>query len=168
MITLVLGGARSGKSGFANRLANEMADKQNWPVTFIATAEAFDEGMQARINKHQQERTAFNWQVIEAPIDLTHALLSIPRNQVILIDCLTLWLNNLIYYEKITEIPYFLDLLEKRQNIILVSNELGQGVLPTDKASREFIDQAGLLNQKIATIADNVYFVTAGIAQQLK
>lgn len=168
MITLVLGGARSGKSGFANRLANEMADKQNCPVTFIATAEAFDEGMQARINKHQQERAAFNWQVIEAPTDLTHTLLSIPRNQVILIDCLTLWLNNLIYYQKMTEIPSFLDLLEKHQNIILVSNELGQGVLPADKTSREFIDQVGLLNQKIATIADKVYFVTAGIAQQLK
>lgn len=172
MITLVLGGARSGKSRFAEQLAEQISEKIAKPVTYIATAEPFDDGMKARIAKHQSERQQRNWQTLEAPTALAAAIKSVGDNNVLLVDCLTLWLNNLIYYQKTHEITPFLqaidDNAETPRNVILVSNELGLGVLPADKASRAFIDQAGELNQQVASLADNVYFVVAGIAQKVK
>lgn len=164
MITLVVGGVRSGKSRFAETHVQTFAK----PVTYIATAEAFDDGMKERIDRHKKARCHFNWDVIEAPTALASAIQSVNTNHVILVDCLTLWLNNLIYYQKTAEIELFLNSLSVHNNIVLVSNELGLGGLPADKVSRDFIDQAGLLNQQIATLADEVYFVIAGLAQKIK
>jgi adenosylcobinamide kinase/adenosylcobinamide-phosphate guanylyltransferase len=162
-ITFVLGGARSGKSRFAENLIGAGA--------YIATAEARDSEMRARIDRHRDRRGP-SWRTIEAPLDLVGALAEADRTgNPVLVDCLTLWLSNLM--EAGRDIAGETDgliscLSGMRCPAVLVSNEVGQGIVPANELARRFRDQAGSLNQAVAALADRVYFVTAGIPAQLK
>jgi len=172
---LILGGARSGKS----RLAEERAERSGLEVLYIATAEADhssqDPEMAERIRHHRQQRPA-HWQTIEEPIRLADRLREVAaENRTILIDCLTLWLSNLLSGEVVdeerlsTEIGKLLELLPVLPGeIILVSNEVGQGIVPLGPLSRRFCDESGRLHQDIAKICDRVTFVTAGLPMKLK
>ncbi|UUM26515.1 bifunctional adenosylcobinamide kinase/adenosylcobinamide-phosphate guanylyltransferase [Acinetobacter colistiniresistens] len=169
MLQLILGGARSGKS----RLAEQIAKDTGLSVIYIATAQALDAEMQQRIAHHQQQRPA-HWQVLEEPIYLADQLLQCDQaNQVILVDCLTLWLSNLLLAEdpdfqsqqmqKLFEV-----LVQLKSQIILVSNETGLGVVPMGEISRRFVDEAGRLHQTLGQLADKVVFCVAGFPMILK
>ena len=164
--SLVLGGARSGKSAYAESLIENAGGG-----FYIATSEALDDEMKARIAAHR-ERRGDDWQTLEEPILLQHALLSIKgRGKPALVDCLTLWLSNLMELEKNVEaeINGLCALVEDLDYpVVFVSNEVGQGIVPDNALARQFADSAGLMNQKIAAVAENVVLVTAGIAQKLK
>lgn len=169
MKTLILGGVRSGKSRLAERLASE----SELSVIYIATATALDEEMQARIETHRTHRPG-HWLVIEEPVQLAAAL-----NQhaamgcCILVDCLTLWLTNLLMdkdttvYEREREaILAALPLLQGE--IIMVSNETNMGVMPVGELSRVYCDEAGKLHQSLAQICDRVILTVAGLPHVLK
>ncbi len=166
-VTLVMGGARSGKSSFAQRLAEDCDSD----LVYIATAQAFDAEMTERITRHQSDRGP-RWQTIECPLDLSDALaLHQGNGRIILVDCLTLWLSNLMLGDHdIAEATSKLTTVLKNAagTVILVSNEVGQGIVPDNVLARTFRDEAGWLNQTIARAADEVWFVTAGLAQRLK
>jgi adenosylcobinamide kinase/adenosylcobinamide-phosphate guanylyltransferase len=160
-IIFVLGGARSGKSRFAESLCHA-------PRTYIATAQAFDDEMIRRIAQHQSDRGKA-WQTLEAPLDLVGTLSKAKGD--VLLDCLTLWLNNLLMAEK--DVQTSLDVLLaqlqiNQQKLVIVSNELGLGLVPEDGLSRRFRDLHGLMNQQVAAIADCVVFTVAGIPQVIK
>lgn len=176
-VTLVLGGARSGKSSFAEGfvMSARQASSTNI-IHYIATAEAFDEEMKARIEHHQKRRNNL-WVEHEVPLHLQQILSSFNENDIVLVDCLTVWLNNVIYIERasITDdalslrVDQLVDCLrETKANIVLVSNEVGMGIVPLGKETRLFVDYAGWMNQKIAAIAQRVILVTAGIPLALK
>jgi adenosyl cobinamide kinase/adenosyl cobinamide phosphate guanylyltransferase len=160
----VLGGARSGKSRLAEGLF-----AGNPPVwTYIATAQAFDAEMAERIAAHRARRDE-RWMTVDAPLALAEALDR--THGPALIDCLTLWLTNLILGEQALE-PAFRDLeaaLSRRQSLtVLVSNEVGLGLVPETPLGRKFRDEAGLLHQRLARIASHVTFVAAGLPLTLK
>jgi adenosylcobinamide kinase/adenosylcobinamide-phosphate guanylyltransferase len=166
-LTLVLGGARSGKSRHAESL---VAVSGANPV-YIATAESRDAEMAERIMRHRARRGGA-WRTVEAPLDLTAALKrDVTAETVALVDCLTLWLANLMAAERdiddeTTGLVAALRTLPA--SVVLVSNEVGQGIVPTNPLARRFRDHAGVLHQQIAAVADRVDFVTAGIAHRLK
>ena len=163
-ITLILGGARSGKSAFAESLMPAGVD-----VFYIATAEARDDEMTSRIATHQQRRGS-SWITIEAPLNLVDALSTLKQTPTLL-DCLTLWLSNLMEADRDIdqEIKHLTACLNEIPGpVVIVSNELGQGIVPDNALARRFRDHAGRLNQAVAAVADQVYFVTAGIPTQLK
>ena len=189
-ITLILGGARSGKSAYAEKLATE----SGLPVTYIATAQVYDDEFKQRVQYHKDRRPK-HWQLIEAPHYLAPALqtnapghplsnslreLDSPCNHAgatIIIDCLTLWLAQCICPECAPpegvdwahERTAFLELLPTLQgNIILVSNEVGMGIVPLGEINRQFQDEQGRLNQAVAGVADEVIFVAAGLPLKLK
>ena len=166
-VTLVLGGARSGKSRFAELLV----ETSGLGPVYIATGTAFDAEMRNRIEAHRNRRGPA-WRTIEAPIDLVGALRSedLPAS-CILVDCLTLWVNNLMVANGDietagNELVHTLD--ELKQPAVLVANEVGLGIVPDNAMARRFRDEAGRLNQKIAAVAANVYFVAAGLPVVLK
>lgn len=165
-VTLVLGGARSGKSRFAETLVSSTGS-----ATYIATAEARDDEMESRIAAHRDRRGPA-WQTIEAPLDLVGALQEAESlKSPVLLDCLTLWLSNLMEAQRDIEqetegLVSCLSAL--RGPVVLVSNEVGQGIVPANALARRFRDLAGTLNQTIAACADRVFFVTAGLPAQLK
>ena len=168
-ITLVTGGSRSGKSKHALELAASYNNK-----AFIATAEATDDEMRARIERHRRERDP-SFRTWEEPIDLVVALKSLPGNtEVAVVDCLTVWLGNLFYREKINnetcpEIEAFLGILQAPPcHLILVTNEVGMGVIPADTATRLFRDTAGSINQILAELAHEVIFSVSGIPMRIK
>ncbi len=182
MINLVLGGARSGKSRYAETLAEGLATN----VTYMATASADDDEMQKRISHHQNSRPS-HWALIEEKFLLSEVLnrlfaqlkIAETRQQhVIMIDCLTLWLSNWLcridqnqatMAQWDSEKKQFLKQLSKAPiPIILVSNEVGSGIVPMGALSREFVDQAGWLNQAVAKLADQVTLVVAGLPMPLK
>lgn len=169
MIQLVLGGARSGKSRYAEGLATETQGS----LFYVATATAGDDQMQARIAHHQQSRPQY-WQLIEEPFYLGKLLREHNQSgQTLLIECMTLWLSNwLCTHEQaawIEEKEQFMDaLLASKANIIIVSNEVGSGIIPMGTLSRDFVDQAGWLNQSLARIASRVSLVIAGCALPIK
>lgn len=169
MLQLILGGARSGKS----RLAEQTAISMQLAVTYVATAQALDSEMQSRIAHHQNQRPA-HWSLIEEPLFLAKTLQKIDRpNQIILVDCLTLWLTNLLLLDDQNvqefECEQLLKVLPKLQSeIILVSNETGLGVVPLGEISRRFVDEAGRLHQVLGQIADKVMFCVAGFPMILK
>ncbi|TDX97902.1 bifunctional adenosylcobinamide kinase/adenosylcobinamide-phosphate guanylyltransferase [Thiohalophilus thiocyanatoxydans] len=169
MQQLILGGVRSGKSRHAQQLAQE-SDK---PVTLIATATAGDEEMLERIRRHQQERPA-HWQVIEEPLALSAALQqSDDPGAIVLVDCLTLWLTNLLLEEDSHRLEQEQDNLLAclpllQADLLLVSNEVGQGIIPADPLSRRFADETGRLHQRLARACDRVTMITAGLPQTLK
>ncbi|MBA4040474.1 MAG: bifunctional adenosylcobinamide kinase/adenosylcobinamide-phosphate guanylyltransferase [Sphingobium sp.] len=167
-VVLVLGGARSGKS----RIAQEMAEAEAGPLTFVATAEVFDAEMADRIARHKVDRGE-RWTLVEAPIDLPPVLATEQtQNATTLVDCLTIWLGNLMHYERdidaaIDDIAAVLQ-QPRRHPLYIVSNEVGQGIVPDNATARSFRDHAGRLNQRVAGVAQKVIFVTAGIPQTLK
>jgi adenosylcobinamide kinase / adenosylcobinamide-phosphate guanylyltransferase len=166
-VTLVLGGARSGKSGYAERLVASAAAR----ATYCATAEAKDEEMRARIAAHRARRGA-NWRTVEAPLALAEALAAAPPGDYpILVDCLTLWLSNLLCAGRPVE-PEWAALLAALRRasgpVVLVANEVGMGLVPDNPLGRRFRDLAGRLNQEIAAFADRVVFVAAGLPLVLK
>lgn len=169
MLQLILGGARSGKS----RLAEQTAKETSLSVIYIATAQALDTEMQQRIAHHQQQRPA-HWQVLEEPIYLADRLLQCDQaNQLILVDCLTLWLTNLLLAEdpalQQQQMQKLFEVLPQLQSqIILVSNETGLGVVPMGEISRRFVDEAGRLHQTLGQLANKVMFCVAGFPMILK
>ncbi|WP_375196438.1 bifunctional adenosylcobinamide kinase/adenosylcobinamide-phosphate guanylyltransferase [Sphingobium sp.] len=164
---LVLGGARSGKSGYAQRRCEAFPGR----LAYIATAQAFDTEMEARIARHQGERGE-RWLTIEAPMDLTDAIWrAASLADVILVDCLTLWLSNLLLAEH--------DLAAERTGlidavqgcpvpVILVANEVGLSIVPDNALARRFRDEAGWLNQAVAAACREVVMVAAGLPLTLK
>jgi len=168
---LVLGGCRSGKSSHALELAKQIpGDKK----IFIATCVPFDKEMKQRIVHHQKERSQ-SWSTVEAPVLLPRAIMENSRKKnVILVDCLTLWINNLLLetddQENIAEnIRQLTEVLKKTQcPVILVSNEVGTGIVPENRLARLFRDSAGLANQKVAACSDRVIWMVAGIPVKIK
>ena len=169
MMQLILGGARSGKS----RLAEQTAKDSGLAVIYIATAQAFDVEMQDRIHHHQAQRPG-HWTVIEEPLYLANCLIELDQpNQVILVDCLTLWMSNLLMHEnpelQMQQCQHLLDILPiLESDVILVSNETGLGVIPMGEISRKFVDESGRLHQQLGQIADKVVFCVAGFPMILK
>jgi len=167
-LTFVLGGARSGKSRFAARLAALSAR-----VVFVATAEPLDAEMKARIARHRRSRPR-SWRTIEAPRDLAAAIVSVRGLQLLLVDCLTLYVSNLVCAGA-TEARVLADvrralraLARRRASAILVANEVGLGIVPASPLARRFRDIAGLVNQEVAVAADQVYIMHAGIPVMIK
>jgi adenosylcobinamide kinase/adenosylcobinamide-phosphate guanylyltransferase len=161
---LITGGVKSGKSSFALKLCRNYDKK-----LFVATAEAFDSGMKERIKRHQQERKDLGFSLIEESTDL-HKIVTEKSHEFdyILIDCITLWVNNLIYYSKDIEeySQKFTQAIETAQNVIIVTNETGLGIMPENTLAAKYIDNLGIINQKIARVCDEVYLMISG--QKLK
>ncbi len=166
-MTLILGGARSGKSQHAEAL---VLATDATPI-YLATGAAHDDEMAERIRQHK-ERRGERWRTVEEPLDLADALQrEATPGKVVLVDCLTLWLGNLMGADRNIErdIAALLDILPSLSApIVLVSNEVGQGIVPDNALARRFRDLAGSMHQDLAAIADRVDFVTAGLAQRLK
>jgi adenosylcobinamide kinase/adenosylcobinamide-phosphate guanylyltransferase len=163
-LTLVLGGARSGKSRFAENLARQ----HGGPRSYIATAEAFDDEMRHRIAKHREQRAGDGWVTIESTLDPASVL---PRDGLVLLDCVTVWLGNLMHHGRDlrAEVAKLCAALEAcPAEVILVSNEVGLSIVPENAMARRFRDEQGLANQALAAIADNVYFIAAGLPLTLK
>lgn len=168
MISLIVGGARSGKS----RYALECGELSGQRLTFLATAQARDTEMTHRIEQHQRERDA-RWQLIEEPIHVASKLASFSDQDCLVIDCLSLWLSNCLCSADSscweTEKTQFITELEKSAaSIILVSNEVGLGVVPDNKLARQFIDESGWLHQRLAQLSNEVVMMHFGLAQILK
>ena len=164
---LVLGGARSGKSRTAQGLAEAASARR----IYIATAQAFDEEMRERIARHQAERDA-SWQTHNAPLELPEAIRAhTGPGRVVLVDCLTLWLSNLLLAER-DPVPetdrLVLAIAEAAGPLILVSNEVGHGIVPATPLGRVFRDEQGRLNQRMAEACDTAIFVAAGCPIVLK
>jgi len=166
--TLVLGGARSGKSAYAERLALET---RLAPI-YIATAEAFDDEMRERIARHRSDRLGGGWRTVEEPIDLPGAIRTATAvNSVVLVDCLTLWLSNLMLGGHDTGAAQraLLDAIAVATGpLIFVSNEVGLGLVPETPLGRAFRDAQGHLNQTVAAAAEHVVFIAAGLPLMLK
>jgi adenosylcobinamide kinase/adenosylcobinamide-phosphate guanylyltransferase len=165
-LTLILGGARSGKSAHAERLVAALPP----PWTYIATAEAYDDEMRERIAMHQTRRDE-RWRTIDAPLDLAGALESIAEGSAVLVDCLTLWLTNhmLAGHDLEAECRRLVEVLAKPGGAwFVVSNEVGLGIVPDNALARRFRDEAGRLNQRVAAVADHVILTVAGLPMQVK
>ena len=170
MRELILGGARSGKS----RLAEQRAADSGLAVTYIATSQALDGEMSSRIRQHRERRPA-DWALIEEPIELARVLReSANAERCLLVDCLTLWLTNLLMLEDearlIAEREALLEwpVCQLPGRIILVSNETGLGVVPMGELTRRYVDEAGWLHQAIAERCQRVVFTVAGLPMLLK
>lgn len=182
-LILVLGGARSGKSTFAERLAQD----SRRTVAFIATATASDDDMRQRIERHRGQRPT-EWSTIEEPLNLAFAVRqAASQADVLLLDCMTLWVSNwlftqgqiddtssviLPYYESVlAEINKLLaafSALDARKDLIIVTNEVGSGVVPAYTSGRLYRDVLGLVNQRLAAMADRVYLMVAGLGIDIK
>jgi adenosylcobinamide kinase/adenosylcobinamide-phosphate guanylyltransferase len=167
----VIGGCRSGKSSFALDQANRVKGKDKY---FIATSVPSDSEMEKRVEKHQKERGE-EWHTIEEPIRIYERINQYsPKAGVILVDCLTLWVSNLLFqsYDQAQidgAIKYLENSLEQCECLVfLVSNEVGTGIVPENMLARQFRDIAGFVNQRIAKIADKVVMTVAGIDVQIK
>ncbi len=171
-LTLITGGIRSGKSQYALELLRQRTPA---PKCFLATAQALDEEMKVRIARHRQERGG-DFFTFEEPLHLAEALERVQgQYDFILIDCLTLWVNNLLFYfsappEQIeNEIRSFLDVVRLgRAEIVFVTNEVGCGVVGENPLNRLFIEKLGRLNQELARLCDEVILLVAGIPNPLK
>jgi adenosylcobinamide kinase/adenosylcobinamide-phosphate guanylyltransferase len=178
MKILVTGGARSGKSGFAERYAAALGDSG----VYLATSETRDGEMEDRVRRHRErrEQAAFFAETVEEPLELAELLERLSgdgRGRVVLVDCLTLWLSNWLLRvehdrpeERLEEVIRRLNaaIASFRGTLLLVTNEVGDGVVPAYPLGRLFRDYAGLLNQRAAAVCDEVYLVTAGIPVELK
>ncbi|MBO0663549.1 bifunctional adenosylcobinamide kinase/adenosylcobinamide-phosphate guanylyltransferase [Jiella sp. MQZ9-1] len=166
-VTLVLGGARSGKSAFAERLV----EASGFAKVYIATGRAFDPEMEARIEDHRARRGS-GWRTVEAPLGLGAAIAAEARaSRVVLVDCLTLWLTNLMLEGR--DVPgegaaLVATLQRVAGPVVLVSNEVGLGIVPDNVMARDFRDHAGRLHQQIAAAAAQVFFVAAGLPLKMK
>lgn len=167
MKTLVLGGARSGKSRYAETLASQSSKE----IVYLATATSGDKEMSLRIDEHQRQRPD-SWSLIEEPLYLADVINTIRGEKCLLVDCLTLWLSNCLADEKV-DIEHRINELvgtvtKTKSDIILVSNEVGQGIVPMGELTRKFVDESGRLHQRLAQVCDRVVFVVAGLPQILK
>jgi adenosylcobinamide kinase/adenosylcobinamide-phosphate guanylyltransferase len=166
----VIGGCRSGKSSHALELAKQTSGKR----TFLATCVPYDDEMKERVSNHQKERSK-EWITIEAPVDLPGAIMEhATTSDVVLADCLTLWINNLLM-ENISQQEMVLEMNRLTRSIkdapatvILVSNEVGTGIVPENSLARLFRDSAGFVNQKVAAVANKVIWMVAGIPVCIK
>jgi adenosylcobinamide kinase/adenosylcobinamide-phosphate guanylyltransferase len=170
-IVFVIGGCRSGKSTYAMQTAEKVPAEQK---IFIATCVPQDDEMKRRVARHQKERSQ-NWVTVEAPLDLPEAILqNSRRGDVILVDCLTLWVSNLLMetgdQNKIEDtISQLIEALEKTAGpIVLVSNEVGAGIVPENRLARQFRDITGWVNQAVAKCANKVVWMVAGIPVTVK
>ena len=169
MKRLILGGVRSGKS----RLAEQYAQESGLAVTYIATATVQDDAMQQRIDHHRTHRPA-EWMLIEEPYRLAESLQQQARaDRFLLVDCLTLWLTNLLLLDDNTQLEQELRALQEilptlPGEIVLVSNETGLGIVPMGELCRRFCDEAGFLHQHLAQICDQVILTVAGLPHFLK
>ncbi|MEC4676734.1 MAG: bifunctional adenosylcobinamide kinase/adenosylcobinamide-phosphate guanylyltransferase [Nitrospirota bacterium] len=186
-IIFITGGARSGKTAFALRESSEIPGRK----AYIATAEVLDAEMKARVDKHRAERDS-GWDTYEEPLEIAGVINEIDdKYSVIVVDCLTLWLSNILHKTENINVENslpemqpgrgspedfireFTDRLKvpdtaKDVNLFIVSNEIGMGIVPGNRLARRFRDIAGFLNQEVAAIADDVYLVTAGIPVKIK
>lgn len=165
-LILVTGGARAGKSAFAQEWARALGDGQ---VSFIATAQALDDEMRQRIARHQAERPP-GWETLEEPLEVPYTL-SRAQGRVVLLDCLTLWVSNLMLAER-EVLPEVENLLAARaetgKTLLVVTNEVGMGIVPDNTLARRYRDLLGAANRRIAEEADVVYLLVAGIPLKLK
>jgi adenosylcobinamide kinase/adenosylcobinamide-phosphate guanylyltransferase len=166
-VILVLGGARSGKSAYAEGLAG----RHKGPKLYIATAQAFDNEMRGRIEHHRDKRAGDGWQTIEAPFEPARAIRDAGSKSFILLDCITVWIGNLLHKQipagpKVEELCA--ELAAATGTIVIVSNETGLGIVPDNAMARAFRDEAGRANQAIAALADEVVFIAAGLPLKLK
>lgn len=177
---LVIGGARSGKTRHALKLAESVAAERCAPVIYVATAEPGDAEMAERIARHRAERPP-TWRTIEAPRALAEALTRVATDTVIVIDCLTLWLSNALLQDFnearpsdelpcwIAECDALLRFLREFSGVaVMVSNEVGSGIVPVSALARRFQDEQGRLNQALAALCERVTWVVAGIAVPIK
>jgi len=165
-LTLLLGGARSGKS----RHAEELVERHPPLWSYIATAQAYDDEMVERIALHRFRRSA-GWQTIDAPDDPVTAVSGLPKGRPVLLDCLTLWLSNRMLADADIEAESYVlqaALLAHSGPVFVVSNEVGLGIVPENALARRFRDAQGRLNQAIAAQADAVIFMVAGISMKVK
>lgn len=166
-ISFVLGGARSGKSRFAEDCAAASGLQRH----YLATSQIFDQEMRERIDRHRLDRGP-DWMTHEEPLRLTETLLDLARaDRVILVDCLTLWVTNLMMAE--ADVDGEADRLAAALpscagRLIFVSNEVGLGIVPDNAMARAFRDHAGRLHQRIAAAADEVFFIAAGLSLRMK
>lgn len=173
MKELILGGVRSGKSRYAEGVAEQLQAQQGDTLCYLATATAGDREMESRIAHHQQQRSDA-WELIEEPIALASVLQAEAQaGRILLVECLTLWLTNLLVAEDESllqrERDHLLEVLPQLPGtILMVSNETGQGVVPMDALSRRFCDEAGRLHQQLAAECERVTWVVAGLPQPLK
>jgi adenosylcobinamide kinase / adenosylcobinamide-phosphate guanylyltransferase len=176
--TLILGGAKSGKSSFAQNMAEQAEESEQTgkpkELIFVATAEVGDEEMADRVMAHQADRGEC-WTTIEEPLAVAEVLAKGQTGQIYLVDCLTLWLSNHMAAalgddQTITaEISALVRAFEESPaSVIMVANEVGLGIVPQNKLARHFRDLAGRLNQHGAQVADEVYFIAAGLPLKLK
>jgi adenosylcobinamide kinase/adenosylcobinamide-phosphate guanylyltransferase len=168
-LTLVLGGARSGKSRHAAEAAHAVAVERGVTPVFIATATADDAEMAQRIERHRSDRGAA-WATIEAPLDLAGAVANLGTGDVAVIDCLTLWLSNSMASAEGHEARVEAlapSLAACRARLWIVSNEVGWGIVPDNALARRFRDEAGALHQAIAAVADETLLVVAGLSLRL-
>lgn len=170
-LVLVLGGVRSGKSSYALREAEKIGGEK----ALVATAEPLDDEMKERIAKHKTDRSGI-WDTIEEPLDIAETLERIKNHyNVVVIDCLTLWLSNLMgkWNEESNKIQVEMDKLAKScldfpGYLYLISNEVGMGIVPDNRLARRFRDRAGELNKQLAQVSDKVIFMHAGIPVTIK
>lgn len=165
-LTFVLGGARSGKS----RHAESLIESCDPPWHYLATAEAYDDEMRRRIAEHKARRGA-NWRTAEAPLDLAGTLEGLPDGSAVLVDCLTLWLTNVMLGGRDVEAECERlagALGRPRGRWVVVSNEVGLGIVPDNALARDFRDAAGKLNRMVAAAADDVLFMVAGLPMKVK
>jgi len=168
-IVFITGAVRSGKS----KLAVDLAKKSLRKIVFLASCVPLDEEMKERVAKHKQARPG-SWKTIEEPINAADVIKQAKADELVIFDCLTLWISNLmlkfdkeeLINEKIEGL--LLILQQTEAEVVIVSNEVGWGIVPENALARRFRDIAGLTHQKLAAISDEVYLVTAGLAQRLK
>ncbi len=175
-VILVTGGARSGKSGYAEKLAKSFPE----PRAYIATAPVIDQEMAARVARHKEQRKFDGWDTIEEELDLAGALGNAAAYDTVLVDCLTLWINNLMYAAEqcdntVSEDDIYHKCMQFKDacncfngNIIFVINEVGMGIVPDNPMSRNFRDLSGRCSQTIAAFANKVVFVSCGLPLVLK
>lgn len=169
-LRLIIGGARSGKSAQAQALAEGEAQRRGGAAVMIATAEALDDEMRERIARHRAERGP-GWRTLETPLEVAEAISRLDPADCAVVDCLTLWLSNLMFAERDLEAATeaLLQAAGRSQSeIILVTNEVGMSIVPENALARRFRDEAGRLNRRVAERADQVTVMFAGIPLQLK
>ncbi len=175
-VTLVTGGSRSGKSSFAERIGEALPGRR----VYLATCPRIDDEMNARIERHRSARAGKGWETIEEPLDLAGTLAGLEAVGVVLVDCLTLWVNNLLYEaqknggtvdedEVVARVRDIRGAIEEGAfHTIFVTNEVGLGVVPGDPVTRRYRDLVGRCNQEIAKWADDVVLMTAGLPLHIK
>lgn len=171
MKRLILGGVKSGKSRFAEQRVKEWAIENDGEIIYLATAESHDDDFSQRIQKHQAQRPD-HWQTIEETIEISQIIQQASgRNQCLLLECLTLWMSNLLVdKDSLSErVDQFCAAVEAYQGeLIMVSNETGLGIMPTNELARRFGDEVGVLHQRLAAMCDEVVMLVAGLPQVLK